>query len=111
MAIVVEEDRGSGTGIGSGIVSVLVWLGILGIIAATVYYVFVAQPELVEYAVPANFTNTEQIIRVNIDPGSVLQDARFANLKQYVTLPEEPPFGRTNPFIGFENLPPTGAKK
>ncbi len=102
MAIIVEEERTRG--VSSGVVSVLVWLLVLGIIAVAVYYVFFAEPEFITITAPEDFTATEVTARADIDPQTVLGDPRFTNLNDYVTPPPPGSFGRSNPFLGFEAL-------
>ncbi len=103
MAIVVEEERSAG--VSSGIVSILVWLLILGIIAAAVYYVFFAEPEFITITAPEGFTATEMASRADIDPQAVIGDPRFTNLHDYITQPPAGSFGRANPFLGFDMAP------
>lgn len=100
MAIVVEQEQSRG--VSSGVVSILVWLLILGIIAAAVYYVFFAEPEFIQIAPPDDFAATEQTANAEIDPEAVLGDPRFTNLNDYITPPPPGAFGRTNPFLGFD---------
>src|SRR3989344_5104869 len=100
MAIVVEEEQSRG--VSSGVVSILIWLLVLGIIAAAVYYVFFAEPEFITISAPEDFTETEITARAEIDPQAVLGDPRFTNLNDYVTSPPPGSFGRSNPFLGFE---------
>jgi len=107
MAIVVEEEQSRG--VSSGVVSILVWLLILGIIAAAVYYVFFAEPEFITITAPEDFAATEITARADIDPQAVLGDPRFTNLRDYVTPPPPGSFGRSNPFLGFE--PPAALLK
>jgi len=97
MAIVIEEERAH---VGSPI-NVIIWIVMLAIVAVGMYYLFFTQPELVEYVAPASFQGTEQIARAQIDPSGILNDSRFRDLRQYVTLPDETNFGRVNPFLGF----------
>jgi hypothetical protein len=108
MAIVVEEERQRG--VSSGVVSVLIWLLILGIIASAVYYIFFAEPELITITAPEGFTATEMTSRADIDPQAVLGDPRFTGLHDYVTQPPPGSFGRTNPFLGFDMAPAAPAR-
>ncbi|HTY40077.1 MAG TPA: hypothetical protein VMC43_03245 [Candidatus Paceibacterota bacterium] len=97
MAIVIEEQRENGSNLGS----VLVWVGILIIIAAAVYYLFFAQPELIEVAAPSGFQATEQITKIDLNADDVVKSGSFAALQEHVTLPTNDQFGRPNPFLAF----------
>lgn len=108
MAIVVEEQkRGAGNA-----VSVVIWLVLLGVIGAAVYYIFFAQPDLVDVAAPAppNFARTEQIAKLTLNVEEILSDARFQDLQPYVTPPETGTFGRANPFLSLEAPAPPPAQ-
>ncbi|MEY4731546.1 MAG: hypothetical protein RL681_492 [Candidatus Parcubacteria bacterium] len=102
MAIIVEEEQSRG--VSSGVVSILVWLLILGIIAVAVYYVFFAEPELITISSPEGFAATELTANADIDPQTVLGDPQFTNLHDYVTPIPPGSFGRSNPFLGFEPI-------
>jgi hypothetical protein len=96
MAIVVEEERNSG----GGVVNILIWLVLLGIVGSAIYYVFIVNPQIVEMAMPAGFQNTQQLSKT-IKPESVISGSNFQNLKKYVEVPEPGSVGRTNPFLPF----------
>lgn len=97
MAIVVEEDR-SRTG---GLIVVLVWLVIFGVIAAGTYYVFFKKPELIELKVPATFEDTARLSKITLTPEEIVNNPVFSVLKPYVSLPEPAAVGRENPFAPF----------
>ncbi len=94
MAIIVEEETKK-----VSIISILAWVGILGIIAAGVYYIFFAQPELVEYVVPPAFQNINPLSQVNLKPDEVINGQGFQSLKPYITAPQTNNAGRPNPFL------------
>lgn len=98
MAIIVEEEKN-----GVNLVRLLGWLGVLGVIASAVYYVFFAAPELISIKPPENFTNITPIAAITLHPENVLNSQTFNALKP-------PPFplptakgpagvGRANPFV------------
>ncbi len=95
MAIVIEEKRNS-----SGIINFLIWLVILGIIGASVYYIFFKNPELVEFTAAPSFKDVQQLSKITLNPGDSINNPAFQALKQYITVttPENP--GRSNPFMG-----------
>ena len=96
MAIVIEEKRNQG-----GLTAFLIWLVVLGVVAATVYFVFFKNPGLVEFTGSSSFKNVQQLSKISIKPDQLLNNPRFQALKQYVTVspPQNP--GRSNPFLGF----------
>ncbi|MDO8664523.1 MAG: hypothetical protein Q7K44_03215 [Candidatus Liptonbacteria bacterium] len=96
MAIIIEEKTN-----GSGIVTFLIWLVILGIIAASAYYVFFKKPELVEFSASSNFKNIEQLSKISINSDQLINNPQFQLLKQYVTVSFPENIGRPNPFLGF----------
>ncbi|MBI4085655.1 MAG: hypothetical protein HY433_00175 [Candidatus Liptonbacteria bacterium] len=96
MAIIVEEKRNSGS-----IVNFLTWIAVLAITAASVYYIFFKNPELVEFTASPSFKNVQQLSKININPQELLDNAAFQALKQYVTLTPPQNLGRSNPFLGF----------
>jgi len=100
MAIIVEEEKS-----GVNLVRLIGWLGVLGVVAASIYYVFFAAPELVTIKPPENFANITPIATITLHPENVLNSQTFQALKS-------PPFplptgkgpaavGRTNPFISL----------
>ncbi|MDP3948483.1 MAG: hypothetical protein Q8Q17_00880 [bacterium] len=98
MAIIIEEKTN-----GSGIVTFLIWLAILGIITASVYYVFFKKPELVEFSAspPSAFKNIEQLSKISINSDQLINNPQFQALKQYITIPSPENVGRANPFSAF----------
>ena len=98
MAIIVEEQSG---GRSASIVKLGIWLVLLGVIGAGIYYLFFKQQQLVEYAVPANFQNVAQIAKIEFNPDEVINDPLFLSLKQYIRLEPPAAIGKANPFLGF----------
>ena len=96
MAIVIEERHGSES---SSIVSLLLWLVVLGVIGSAIYYVFFAESELVNYVPPSGFAETVEASHLQIDPAAVTQDVRFTSLQQWITVSVDGSFGKVNPFL------------
>ena len=94
MAIIVEEERP-----GIKITSVLMWLTVLAVVASIVYYIFFAQPQIVDIAVPAEFQNINNLSAIDLNPEEVIGSSAFQSLKQYVTPPQPGNTGRINPFV------------
>lgn len=97
MAIVLQEERPNG----SGIVSIIVWIVILGVIGAAIYYVFFKNPEIVATKTPSGFANTAQLSKIQLDPNEVLSSPQFQGLRPYVPALTPKTTGRANPFLGF----------
>jgi hypothetical protein len=96
MAIVIEGETKK-----VNIVNILTWLVVLVVIVAAAYYIFFAQPQLVEVVTPASFKNISPLANLNLNPEEVVSGASFQSLKQYVTPPTPGNFGRSNPFLPF----------
>jgi len=94
MAIIVEEEKSRG-----GIIKLVMWMGLLVIIAVAVYYIFFAQPQVVEFAIPPAFVNINPIAAVSVNQEDVINSPAFQALKPYVTIPTPTTNGRTNPFL------------
>lgn len=94
MAIIVEEERPK-----VSTTSILMWLAILIVIGAAVYYVFFSRPEIVGVAVPQAFENIGRISEISLNPEDVINSSQFQSLKQYVASPVPGNTGRANPFI------------
>lgn len=93
MAILVEEE-----GQKVSITSILMWLTVLGVIAVAAYYIFFANPEIVDVAMPAAFQNIDPLSQVNLAPEDVIDGTPFQSLELHVTMPEPGNSGRSNPF-------------
>ena len=98
MAIIVDEQQSSKS---AAIIKVIVWLTLLGVITAGVYYLFFKQQALIEYAAPSNFKNVSEIAKITLNPDEVINDPLFLSLKQYVRFSPTTIMGRDNPFLGF----------
>jgi hypothetical protein len=95
MAIVVEEEQKSS----SGLVSLIVWALIFIVVGVAVYYVFFKRPDLVEQATPS-LTNTAALSRIELKPDEVINSPNFQALRSYVEPLTPPSGGRANPFLG-----------
>lgn len=93
MAIIIEEEKNK-----IGIVKFLMWFLILIIIGVAGYYIFFAQPQLIEIVTPSNFKAIDPLAGINLNPEEVLNSQDFLSLKKYVTPPEPGNTGKTNPF-------------
>lgn len=97
MAIIVEEGEKK-----SSVLNILGWLVFLGVIAATVYYVFFAQPQLVVIPSTGTIGTIAPITQAAASPNTVMQSPAFQALKSTVTLPTPQgpaSVGRPDPFI------------
>ena len=95
MAIVVEEKSKGGV----GFFGVLIWLLVLVLVAIAGYYIFFANPDLIELQVPAGLERTQQLSQLSLDPKEVLESPGFKNLQSYITTDPQGVFGRVNPFL------------
>ena|SRR3989338_2221593 len=98
MAIVIEEERRASSG---AWVAILMWVVFIGALAAGFYYVFVKKPDLIPIATPKGFIDTKTISELPLDPGKVLQSARFQSLTNHVNEGAVGQVWRSNPFLGF----------
>ena len=96
MVIVVEEQKN-----GASILSIVTWLTIIGILGAATYYIFFKQPDIIQFAAPANLGATQQIAKINLDANSILNNPSFKSLKTYIALPKAGNAGRQNPFLSI----------
>lgn len=96
MAIIFEEKTNK-----SSILNFLVWVAVLAIVAAGVYYVFFKKPELAEFTSSASFKNIQQLSKITINSTELLNNPRFNSLKKYITVSPLQTTGKTNPFLGF----------
>lgn len=97
MAIVVEDQQKEGGG--GSVLGLAVWLLVLGLVGAGVYYIAFAKPEFVEVVAPIGFKATEEIAKLNLNADEILADPRFEDLRTHVTLTPTGMFGRENPFL------------
>lgn len=97
MAIVVEEEKQSK----GSFIGVLIWIVILSVLGAIVYYIFFKKPQTIEVLQPVGFKNTEALSKINLNTEELVQSPAFQALKSYIPLPKPINAGRTNPFLGF----------
>lgn len=97
MAIIVEEEQRSISGMGGLIVGILV----VAVIGTGVYYVFFKRPDLVEYATPANFQGIEQLSTLkNLSAEEVVNSPSFKALQPHANPLSPQTSGRSNPLFG-----------
>ena len=96
MAIIIEEKRDA-----KGVLNWLVWVAILAIITSAIYYIFFKKPELIEFTSSSSFKNIQELSKININSGQLVNNSQFQALKQYITVTEPQNLGRTNPFLEF----------
>jgi len=98
MAIIIEEEKR-----GSGILTLLVWVIIIGIIGFGTYAVFFKQPQVVDIIIPDELQNVANISsRIKeLQPESIQSDPTFNSLQRWVTVPVKGETGRANPFLAF----------
>ena len=97
MAIVVEEGEKK-----TNLFTIVGWLVFLGIIAAAVYYVFFAQPQLVVIPSTGTIGTIAPVTQAAVDPDTVIQNSTFQTLRSTITLPTPQgpaSVGRADPFI------------
>ena len=97
MAIVIEEEGNK-----TNLVQVVTWLSVLGIVIVAVYFIFFADPGIINYATPDNIKNINALAPVsknpNLDPTQI-SGTLDKSLKTLVTLPQPGNAGRANPFL------------
>ena len=98
MAIVIEEEKSRSSG---AWVALLMWIVFFVALAAGFYYVFVKKPDLILIPTPTEFRNTEQLSKLELKPGDVLENPEFQNLKNWIKPVDIGTTGRANPFLGF----------
>lgn len=97
MAIIVEENKKK-----SNVLGIVGWLVFLAIIAAAIYYVFFAQPELVPIPAAGNLGTIAPITQLSLQPETVVQGPAFQALTSTIALPTPQgpaAVGRTDPFV------------
>jgi hypothetical protein len=94
MAIFVEEKSNSGA-----VINIIIWVTILAIISASVYYIFFQQPQLVEFNASSSFQNVQQLSKISINSDSLINNQVFQGLKSYISTPQPDNFGKDNPFL------------
>jgi hypothetical protein len=98
MAIVVEEERSK-----VNIIQLLGWFTVLGVVGASLYYLFFAAPDLVVIPPPPSFTAVAPLSSISVSPESVLNSPAYTALKAPpfpLPTPQGPAqVGRVNPFV------------
>jgi hypothetical protein len=97
MAIVVEEEN-SRASVGWG--GLVIWGIVFVILAISVYYIFFKRPDLVEGHTPANFEDTVQLSKVNLNPDQVVRNPLFTSFRVAAPPLQTTPSSRSNPFLG-----------
>lgn len=92
MAIIVEQERSAPT---SSIVSFLIWIIILGIVGAALYFIFFKSPMSIDLVLPKTTTALSQI-QFN---DTII--TRASALREYTPQTPAASTGRPNPFLGF----------
>ncbi len=95
MAIVIEEEVNR-----ISITKIITWLVVLLVIIIAIYYIFFAQPQIIEVAIPPTFQNINPLANVNLNPDEIAS-VLDKSLKAYVTVPQPGNAGRANPFLPF----------
>lgn len=96
MAIVVEEEKSK-----SNIVSILMWLVIIGVVIYLAYYLFFAHPEKIDLNLPVSVSSTTELVNISISPDQVLGSDKFKALTPSEPASSTAMTGKTNPFMGF----------
>jgi len=94
MAIIVEEEKNR-----INIARILIWLTVLMILGAVVYYIFFTQPQLVNVVAPTAFDNIDPLADVDLNPQEVVDNPVFKALERHITPPVPENAGRSNPFV------------
>lgn len=96
MAILVESEKKS-----RGFIGLIVWIIVVVVLGAAIYYIFFKRPDLVEIPSPASFQNTERLSRIKLTPAEIVQNPVFQALRSYVAPVSIETTGKQNPFLGF----------
>lgn len=97
MAIIVEEGKKK-----TNILGFAAWLVFLVIVAAAVYYIFFAQPQIVALPTTGTLNTIAPIADLSLDPQAVVGGAAFQTLHATITEPSPSGpvgVGRPDPFI------------
>ena len=97
MAIIIEEERGNRV----SLITLLIWVVILGVVGVAVYYLFFKNPDFISFSTPSNFKSAEALSKITLDPDQLRHSPPFEALKQYIVPPPPAKLGRQNPFLGF----------
>ena len=95
MAIIVEEENNKSS---VSLILVASWVVAIAIVGAGAYYVFFANPQLVETALPSNFKNTQDLSKINLQPDEVANNLFFKSLRTPIVPQNAASPGKANPF-------------
>ncbi len=99
MAIIVEEENSKSS---AGVILIASWVVAIAIIGAGAYYVFFANPEIIETALPSNFKNTQDLSKISLRPEEVAGNPFFKSLRTPLLPTYNPKPGKINPFAPFQ---------
>lgn len=102
MAIIVDNDVKKG----SWMPIVLVAFFTIVIVAGT-YFLFFAPVPLIETISSPELRSATQISVIKLNPNEIVTSPVVLRLRSQVSLPPQGSFGRSNPFIPFNQTPPT----
>jgi hypothetical protein len=98
MAIVVEEEKTSK----AGLVGILMWVAVVGVVGASVYYIFVKKPDFIGKVIaPKELENISQLSDVTLNPETIINNPVYQSLRAHVGPRPTPQAGRANPFLPF----------
>src|SRR3989338_7395164 len=98
MAILIEEERKDK---GTKALAIFIWLIIIAVIVAAIYYLFLKTPDIAAFTTPTGFRNTEAISQINLSPEHVVRSSAFQALKQYIPPLATTTVGRQTSLLGF----------
>ncbi|OGM92414.1 hypothetical protein A2755_01490 [Candidatus Wolfebacteria bacterium RIFCSPHIGHO2_01_FULL_48_22] len=81
MAIVIQEERNTGSWFGFSILIV-----VLVILGVTLYYLFFVQPDILTAVTSRNLQSLEEFSQMQFDPRDVTESEFFKKPKQFVPL-------------------------
>lgn len=95
MAIILEQEKKS-----LPIATIATIVLIAGIVLASVYYLFINKPEVVNIIIPTATKQITEIARAGFSPEELLESPGFTRLKIHTGMPTpaEGTVGKANPF-------------
>ena len=96
MAIIIEGEKQ-----GKGTVQAVVGAVVAVLLLVATYWIFFAEPPLVEVIAPQELESISRISQVEVSPEVVTGSPVFKSLKILADDPELGEFGRENPFAKF----------
>jgi hypothetical protein len=99
MAIIVEEESSKSS---ASLILVASWVAAIALLGAGAYYVFFANPQIIETALPSNFKNTQDISKITLRPEEVAGNPFFKSLRTPLLPAYSPKPGKPNPFAPFQ---------